>query len=144
MRYYAKTSWAALQTPEIFLAISGMREESFVFALEIYRKQKVNISAVWRLRNIAAKLPVPGSGVVGGSGVVSLLLNDFSFELLLVSSLRRACFLRFRLELDRSFDDLLLFLLLGPSFLFAVLTAFPLSELSSSSEDGSYDRLSTR
>lgn len=99
---------------------------------------------MWRLRNIADKLPVPGSGVVGGSGVVSLLLNDLSFELLLVSSLRRDCFLRFRLELDRSFDDLLLFLLLGLSFLFADLTAFPLSELSSSSEDGSYDRLSTR
>lgn len=133
MRNHAQTSRATVQAPEIFFAVSRVGEKSFVLALEICRDKKLSYSSFHVLN--FKYLPVPGSGVVGGSGVVSLLLNDSSFESrpLFPSSLRRTCFLRFLLELDRFFPPLLFFPSLDLSRLFAPLTAFPLSEFSSSS-----------
>lgn len=103
-------------------------------------KPKAASEASDRVQHLITKYlqssPVPGSGVVGGSGVVSLLLKD-SAE----SSLRFPCLLRFRL-LARIFG-LLLGLFLGLSPLSEVLTALLLLESSSSSEEGSKDLLST-
>jgi len=83
-------------------------------------------------------LPVPGSGVVGGSGVVSLLLKDSPFSSFLFCPLRLDCFLRV-LRLVALF--LLLFRFFGRSIFSVTLTVFLPSV--SSSDDGSYDLLDT-
>jgi len=85
-------------------------------------------------------LPLPGSGVVGGSGVVNLLLRDSSFWSALVCPLRLDCFLR-ELRSTELLRVLLLFRFFGRSIFSVTLTVFPLSI--SSSEDGSYDLLDT-
>jgi len=87
-------------------------------------------------------LPLPGSGVVGGSGVVNLLLRDSSSWSVLVCPLRLDCFLR---ELRLSTEllrVLLLFRFFGRSIFSVTLTVFPLS-IVSSPEGGSYDLLDT-
>lgn len=84
--------------------------------------------------------PLPGSGVVGGSGVVNLLLKDSSSSPVLLCPLRLDCFL----EELRSVEPLRVLLLLrffGRSVFSVILTVFLLS--ASSSVDGSYDLLDT-
>lgn len=160
MRNHAESAWTAVQAPEVLLAVSGMREEAFVFALEVCkyvyeeysvsRRLKVSFLDLFytfvkfliswiieiefsndqlvSLRDFHGYLPLPGSGVVGGSGVVNLLLKD-SPSSVLVCPLRLVCFLR---EL-RSAEPLRVLLRLrffGRSVFSATLTVFPPSESS--------------
>lgn len=161
MRNYAESAWTAVQAPEVLLAVSGVREEALVFALEVckYVYEEYSVSGLkisfldlfyifvkfpipWiieielsfsndqlvSLRDFHGYLPLPGSGVVGGSGVVSLLLKD-SPSSVLVCPLRLVCFLR---EL-RSAEPLRVLLRLrffGRSVFSATLTVFPPSESS--------------
>jgi hypothetical protein len=41
MRNHAKSAWAAIEAPEILLAISWMREEAFVLAFEVYESKSI-------------------------------------------------------------------------------------------------------
>lgn len=91
-------------------------------------------------RDSHGDLPDPGSGVVGGSGVVSLLLMDSSFSPVWLCPLRLDCFLRV-LRSVVPLRVLLLFRFLGRSIFSVTLTVFLPSE--SSSDDGSYDLLDT-
>lgn len=92
------------------------------------------------LHDFHENLPDPGSGVVGGSGVVNLLLKDPSSSSVLFCSLRLDCFLR-ELWSVELFRVLLLFRFFGLSTFSVTLTVFLLSV--SSSDDGSYDLLDT-
>lgn len=93
-------------------------------------------------RDSHGNLPVPGSGVVGGSGVVSLLLKDSSFSPVLFCPLRLDCFLRVLRVLSAApLRVLLLFRFFGRSVFSVTLTVFLPSV--SSFDDGSYDLLDT-
>lgn len=37
MRNHTEPAWTAVETPEILLAVSGMRKETLVFALKVYK-----------------------------------------------------------------------------------------------------------
>jgi len=41
MSNHAKSTWTAVETPEIFLTVSRMREEAFVLAFKVYKKIKL-------------------------------------------------------------------------------------------------------
>lgn len=40
MSNHAKSTWTTVETPEVFLTVSRMREEAFVLAFKVYKKIK--------------------------------------------------------------------------------------------------------
>lgn len=50
MRNYAESAWTAVQAPEVLLAVSGVREEALVFALEVCKYVYEEYSVSRRLK----------------------------------------------------------------------------------------------
>lgn len=158
----SETTGSTVEAPKIFFTISWMWKETLVFAFKIWKifsqfnKEMRDIFFIsmsihslfmyifiylflflstWIKKNS----PLPGSGVVGGSGVVNLLLSDssiFEFSAGLLS--RFFCFLRPPLSEERILERFLFILdLVGFSL---TLTKF-LSSSSSSKMSSSFSSI---